>query len=60
MGIYTYNEIKLKEREIEVKALVALLNTRHNVGPNTIDDCIKKLDRIAFPEDYVDDEVEFE
>ena len=40
----------------EILALSALLQAgSENVGPNTIEDCIAKLDRIAFPEDYIED-----
>jgi len=41
----------------EILALSALLQAgSENVGPNTIEECIEKLDRYAFPEDYVDQE----
>ena len=40
----------------EILALSALLQAgSENVGPNTIEECIEKLDRYAFPEDYVDE-----
>ena len=40
----------------EILALSALLQAgSENVGPNTIEECIEKLDRYAFPEDYIDE-----
>jgi hypothetical protein len=40
----------------EILALSALLQAgSENVGPNTIEECIEKLDRMAFPEDYIEE-----
>ena len=40
----------------EILALSALLQAgSETVGPNTIEECIEKLDRMAFPEDYIEE-----
>ena len=40
----------------EILALSALLQAgSENVGPNTIEEAIEKLDQYAFPEDYIDE-----
>ena len=40
----------------EILALSALLQAgSENVGPNTIEQCIEKLDCYAFPEDYIEE-----
>jgi len=53
MGVFDFEKNRLRQKKIEVQALVALLNAGVDVvGPNAIEDCIEKLDRIAFPEDH--------
>ena len=40
----------------EILALSALLQAgSETVGPNTIEECIEKLDRMASPEDYIEE-----
>jgi hypothetical protein len=55
VGILNYEEQRLRQLELEVRATIALLQAAPHVGPNTIEDCIAKLDRVAFPEDYIDE-----
>jgi|TARA_R100000664_G_C2707198_1_gene105338 hypothetical protein len=55
VGVLSYEEMRLRQQELELKAAVALLQAAQHVGPNTIEDCIAKLDRIAFPEDYIEE-----
>ena len=53
-----YSKEIYKQLELikEVLALSALLQAgSENVGPNTIEEAIEKLDRYAFPEDYIDE-----
>jgi len=47
MGVFDFEENRLRQQEIEVKALVALLNCNdHNVR----EDALVKLCNYAFPE----------
>ena len=55
VGVLNYEDMRLRQQELELKAIVALLQAAPHVGTNTIEDCIAKLDRIAFPEDYIEE-----
>jgi hypothetical protein len=52
MGIHTYNEIKLREREIEVKALVALAN--YGVNDRQKWKALAALEKIAYPNELAE------
>ena len=47
MGVVHFEELKLRQREIEVRALVALLDHSSKKGKEEV---ITKLVEIAFPE----------
>ena len=47
MGVVHFEELKLRQREIEVRALVALLDHSSKQGKEEV---ITKLVEIAFPE----------
>ena len=51
VGILNYEEMRLRQQEIEVKALVALAKCDMEVVAFK---AIDKLERIAYPEDYTD------
>jgi hypothetical protein len=51
MGVVHFEELKLRQREIEVRALVALLDHSSKQGKIEV---ITKLVQIAFPEKLVE------
>jgi len=48
MGIFTYEQFKQRQQEIELKALIALAKFGHTFQ---VDKALAKLQKIAFPED---------
>jgi len=52
MGIVEYEKNRLRQQEIEVRALVALLNwgTTTSESMNIKKECVQKLYDIAFPD----------
>jgi len=48
MGIFTYEQFKQRQQQIELKALIALAKFGHTFQ---VDKALAKLEKIAFPEE---------
>jgi len=48
MGIFTYEQYKQRQKEIELKALIALAKFGHTFQ---VDKALAKLEKMAFPEE---------
>ena len=53
MGIVQYEELKLRQQEIEVKALIALMKYGRSDSRRSYAE--KKLCEYAFPEDHINE-----
>ena len=52
MGVFDFEENRLRQQEIEVRALVAL--AAHGVSPQRYR-ALSKLEKFAYPKDLVDE-----
>jgi len=50
MGIIEYEELRLKQQEIEIKALIALMNHKN---AQVAFDATMRLQQIAYPDELV-------